>query len=91
MSALENLTAAVNRNTVAVDKVIEAWNKPNPTEEQVQAAADAINTQAERRRSWWLRPPRRDPVTRTSDSAGEAVVVIWTGLGPDPPRDRWSP
>lgn len=48
MSALENLTAAVNRNTVAVDKVIEAWNKPNPTEEQVQAAADAINTQAER-------------------------------------------
>ena len=48
MSALENLTASVNRNTVAVDKVIEAWNKPNPTEEQVQAAADAINTQAER-------------------------------------------
>ena len=57
MSALENLTAAVNRNTAAVDAVIEAWNKPNPTEEQVQAAADAVNAQSARLEALIAPPP----------------------------------
>lgn len=48
MSAFENLTAAITRNTAAVDRVVEEWHKPSPTEEQVQAAADAVDAQAVR-------------------------------------------
>ena len=57
MSALENLTAAIARNTAAVDAVIEAWNKPNATEEQIQAAADAVNAQAARLETLVAPPP----------------------------------
>lgn len=48
MNALANLTAANNRLATAVDKLVEAWNVPNPTEAAIQAEADRTNAQAER-------------------------------------------
>ncbi len=48
MAALQNLTAATTRLAAAVDKVTEQWHVPNPTEDQIQAAADAVDAQSTR-------------------------------------------
>ena len=48
MAALANLAAATNRLTKAVDRIVDEWNKPNPTEEQIQAASDAVDAQSAR-------------------------------------------
>lgn len=48
MSALENLTAALTTLTTSVDNAVTVLGTPHPTDAQVQAAADAINSQAVR-------------------------------------------
>jgi len=57
MSALENLNGSITRLTVAVDTAVAEWHKPSATDEQVQAAADAVNAQAERLETLVAPPP----------------------------------
>lgn len=47
-SALENLTAAIAGLSKSVDAAVTVINTPHPTDAQVQAAADAINSQSTR-------------------------------------------
>lgn len=48
VSALENLTAATTRLQNSVDAAVTVINTPHPTDAQVQTAADAVNSQADR-------------------------------------------
>lgn len=57
MSALENLNGSITRLTAAVDTAVAEWHKPSATDEQVQAAAEAVNAQAERLESLVAPPP----------------------------------
>lgn len=47
-SALENLTTAIAGLTTSVDAAVTVINTPHPTDAQVQAAADAVNSQSKR-------------------------------------------
>lgn len=60
MSAIANLTSAVQANAAAVDRLVAAWNLPNPTEAEIQAAADSISAQTGRINA--LLTPAVDPV-----------------------------
>lgn len=51
MTGLERLTAAVADNTKAVDELIAAWNKPDATDEQLNAAAAVIEANSARTRA----------------------------------------
>lgn len=48
MAAIENITAATGRLQTTVDKLVEVWNTPNPTEAAIQAQADIVNQQTDR-------------------------------------------
>ena len=48
MTALENLTQAITDLTTEVDEAVRVLSQPHPTEEQVQLAADAVNSQKDR-------------------------------------------
>lgn len=55
MAAIDRLTTALaanadalDRNTLAVTKLEEEWNKPNPSEEQVDQAAAIVEGQTAR-------------------------------------------
>ncbi len=56
MSALENLTAAVTGLTATIDTVVAEWQKPTPTDDQVQAAADAVANQDKRLKDMMVPP-----------------------------------
>lgn len=47
-TALASASNALDRNTAAVTKLEEEWNKPNPTEEQVDVAAGIVEAQTAR-------------------------------------------
>lgn len=47
-SALENLSDAIAKLGTSVDSAVTVINTPHPTDAQVQAAADAINSQSDR-------------------------------------------
>ena len=47
-NSLDNLTASVTRLTASVDNAVTVLGTPHPTDAQVQAAAEAINSQADR-------------------------------------------
>ena len=42
MTGLERLQAAIADNTLAVDELVTAWNKPDATDEALNAAAGVL-------------------------------------------------
>jgi hypothetical protein len=58
---LENLTKAVTDLTTAVDGAVTVLNTPHPTDTQVQAAADAIQSQIARLNAAVNPPPPPTP------------------------------
>lgn len=56
MNGLERLTAAVADNTKAVDELIAAWNKPDPTDDQLNALAESVESNSARTRALFTPP-----------------------------------
>ena len=57
MTGLERLTAAIADYTKAVDELIAAWNKPDATDEQVNAAAAVVEANNARIRALFTPAP----------------------------------
>lgn len=56
MTGLERLTAAVADNTKAVDELIAAWNKPDATDEQLNALSTVVEANSARTRALFTPP-----------------------------------
>lgn len=61
MTGIQRLTAALADNTTAVDELIVAWNKPDATDEQLNALAQTLEANNARIRATIGTPPSPTP------------------------------